>query len=206
MYVMKQSGWIEVICGSMFSGKTEELIRRIRRAQYGKLSVQVFKPAIDNRYEEKSVVSHNGTAIVAHPVHTTKEILKKVKQDTQVIAIDEGQFFDQSIVSIANTFANKGIRVIIAGLDTDFRGEPFGPMPHLMALAESVTKLTAICPVCSSPATRTQRLINGKPASYNDPIVMVGAAESYESRCRHHHEVPDKPENKVFNDDYYRYG
>lgn len=136
MYVMKQSGWIEVICGSMFSGKTEELIRRIRRAQYGKLSVQVFKPAIDNRYEEKSVVSHNGTAIVAHPVHTTKDILKKVKQDTQVIAIDEGQFFDQSIVSIANTFANKGIRVIIAGLDTDFRGEPFGPMPHLMALAE----------------------------------------------------------------------
>lgn len=197
MHVMNQDGWIEMICGSMFSGKTEELIRRIRRAQYGKLTIQVFKPAIDNRYKVKAVVSHNGTSIVAQPVHTANDILNEVTEDTQVIAIDEVQFFDPSIVTIANSLADEGIRLILAGLDTDFRGEPFGSIPQLMALSELVTKLTAICPVCSSPATRTQRLINGQPASYNDPIVLVGAAESYEPRCRHHHEVPDKPQTTI---------
>ncbi|WP_077329364.1 thymidine kinase [Virgibacillus siamensis] len=195
MYVMKQSGWVEVICGSMFSGKSEELIRRVRRATFGHLSVRVFKPAIDDRYSDGSVVSHNGNSTIARPVKNSDEILADIEGDSNVdvIGIDEAQFFDENIVAVADELANEGIRVIIAGLDTDFRGEPFGPMPKLMALAESVTKLNAICPVCGSPASRTQRLIDGKPASYDDPIIMVGASESYEPRCRHHHEVPNKP-------------
>lgn len=197
MYVMKQSGWVEVICGSMFSGKSEELIRRVRRATYGNLSVRVFKPAIDSRYADNSVVSHNGTSTIARPVNDSQDILEQIDGTIDLIGIDEVQFFDENIVAVADELANKGIRVIIAGLDTDFRGEPFGPMPKLMALGESVTKLNAICPVCGSPASRTQRLINGKPASYDDPIIFVGASESYEPRCRHHHEVPNKPGNKI---------
>ncbi|SFB26271.1 thymidine kinase [Lentibacillus halodurans] len=194
MYVMKQSGWLEVICGSMFSGKSEELIRRVRRATYGNLSVLVFKPAVDDRYSDESVVSHNGTSIIARPVKTSDKIFEYLHHtNVDVVGIDEVQFFDDNIVSVANELADKGIRVIAAGLDTDFRGEPFGAMPKLMAQSESVSKLNAICPVCGSPANRTQRLINGKPASYNDPVIMVGASESYEPRCRHHHEVPDKP-------------
>ncbi|MCK6259237.1 thymidine kinase [Fictibacillus sp. KIGAM418] len=195
MYVMKQNGWVEVICGSMFSGKSEELIRRVRRAKYGKLEVQVFKPLIDNRYSEESVVSHNGTAVIAQPVEKSVDILKNVSPDTEVVAIDEIQFFDEDVISVVQELADHGIRVIAAGLDQDFRGEPFGPMPKLLALAESVTKLHAICMVCGSPASRTQRLINGKPASYDDPIILVGASESYEPRCRHCHEVPGKPNN-----------
>lgn len=197
MYVMKQSGWVEVICGSMFSGKSEELIRRVRRATYGNLSVRVFKPALDIRYAKDSVVSHNGNSTTARPVNNSQEILKHINLNVDIIGIDEVQFFDESVVDVADELANKGIRVIIAGLDTDFRGEPFGPMPKLMALGESVTKLNAICPVCGSPASRTQRLINGKPASYDDPIILVGASESYEPRCRHHHEVPNKPSNPI---------
>ncbi|MFZ3578603.1 thymidine kinase [Virgibacillus sp. DJP39] len=197
MYVMKQSGWVEVICGSMFSGKSEELIRRVRRATYGNLSVRVFKPALDDRYAEDSVVSHNGNSTIARPVKNSQEILDHIDSSVDIIGIDEVQFFDESVVDVADELANKGIRVIIAGLDTDFRGEPFGPMPKLMALCESVTKLNAICPVCGSPASRTQRLINGRPASYDDPIILVGASESYEPRCRHHHEVPNKPSNPI---------
>lgn len=197
MYVMKQSGWVEVICGSMFSGKSEELIRRVRRATYGNLSVRVFKPALDNRYDKDSVVSHNGNSTIARPVNNSQEILENIDGSVDIIGIDEVQFFDESVVDVADELANKGIRVIIAGLDTDFRAEPFGPMPKLMALSESVTKLNAICPVCGSPASRTQRLINGKPASYDDPIILVGASESYEPRCRHHHEVPNKPSNPI---------
>ncbi|QTN00879.1 thymidine kinase [Sediminibacillus dalangtanensis] len=193
MYVMKQSGWVELICGSMFSGKSEELIRRVRRATYGNLSVRVFKPAIDSRYSEESVVSHNGTSILARPVDRGADILDYIDADVDVIGIDEVQFFDEEIVGIVDELANHGHRVIVAGLDTDFRGEPFGPVPELMALSESVTKLNAICPVCGSPASRTQRLIDDKPASYDDPIILVGASESYEPRCRHHHEVPNRP-------------
>ncbi|MDC3414938.1 thymidine kinase [Aquibacillus sp. 3ASR75-11] len=193
MYVMKQSGWVEVICGSMFSGKSEELIRRVRRATYGNLTVRVFKPMIDNRFAEESVVSHNGNSFLAIPVDRSKDILKNIDQDIDVIGIDEIQFFDDQIVEIVDELANYGHRVIVAGLDTDFRGEPFGPMPKLMALSESVSKLNAICPVCGSPASRTQRLLNGQPASYDDPIILVGASESYEPRCRHHHEVPNRP-------------
>ncbi|KHF38366.1 thymidine kinase [Halalkalibacter okhensis] len=193
MYVMKQEGWIEVICGSMFSGKSEELIRRVRRVSFGKLVVQVFKPEIDNRYSEEEVVSHNGTKVVATPVKHSMDILDLVKDETQVVAIDEVQFFDEAIIAVVDELANNGKRVICAGLDQDFRGEPFGPTQRLMALAEEVTKLQAVCPSCGSPASRTQRLIDGKPASYTDPVILVGASESYEPRCRHCHEIPNKP-------------
>nr|WP_239584279.1 thymidine kinase [Aquibacillus albus] len=193
---MKHSGWVELICGSMFSGKSEELIRRVRRATYGNLAVRVFKPAMDSRYAEDAVVSHNGTSVLARPVDCAEDIIKYVDKDVDVVGIDEVQFFDEKIVEIVDELANHGHRVIVAGLDTDFRGEPFGPMPYLMALSESVTKLNAICPVCGSPASRTQRLINDQPASYDDPIILVGASESYEPRCRHHHDVPNKPELK----------
>ncbi|MED4534505.1 thymidine kinase [Metabacillus fastidiosus] len=193
MYVMKQSGWLEVICGSMFSGKSEELIRRVRRAGFAKQEVRVFKPVIDNRYSEEEVVSHNGTAIVCMPIASSEYIFKYITEDTDVIAVDEVQFFDEKIVDVLTKLANDGYRVIAAGLDQDFRGEPFSIVPNLMAVAESVTKLQAVCAVCGSPASRTQRLINGQPASYYDPIILVGASESYEPRCRHHHEVPGKP-------------
>ncbi|MFD1852193.1 thymidine kinase [Oceanobacillus bengalensis] len=201
MYVMKQNGWIEVICGSMFSGKSEELIRRVRRATFANLSVQVFKPAIDKRYNDTAVVSHNGTSTVAHPIHRSEEILERIDKNIEIVGIDEVQFFDENIVDIAEELANQGIRVITAGLDMDFRGEPFGPVPQLMAVSEFVTKLNAICPLCGSPASRTQRLINGKPASYDDPVILVGASESYEPRCRHHHEVPNKPVSNVLTSD-----
>ncbi|WP_087973646.1 thymidine kinase [Oceanobacillus rekensis] len=197
MYEMKQSGWVEVICGSMFSGKSEELIRRVRRATYANLSVRVFKPAIDDRYDDTAVVSHNGTSTIARPIQKSIEILDHIDNNVDIVGIDEVQFFDENVVEIAEELANRGIRVIIAGLDTDFRGEPFGPVPKLMALSESVTKLNAICPICGSPASRTQRLINGKPASYDDPIILVGASESYEPRCRHHHDVPNKPTSNL---------
>jgi thymidine kinase len=193
MYVMKQSGWLEVICGSMFSGKSEELIRRVRRAQFAKQEVKVFKPVIDNRYSEEEVVSHNGTAIICKPVASSIEILEYITEKTDVIAVDEVQFFDEHICDVLTILANQGYRVIAAGLDQDFRGEPFSVVPQLMAIAELVTKLQAVCSVCGSPASRTQRLINGKPASYHDPIILVGASESYEPRCRHHHEVPGTP-------------
>lgn len=193
MHVMNQNGWVELICGSMFSGKSEELIRRIRRATYGNLTVRVFKPVIDSRYSEECVVSHDGTSILARPIDRAADILTYIEEGVDVIGVDEVQFFDENIVEVIDELANKGYRVITAGLDTDFRGEPFGPVPKLMALSESVTKLNAICPICGSPASRTQRLINGKPASYDDPIILVGASESYEPRCRHHHEVPNKP-------------
>ncbi len=196
MNIMKHTGWLELICGSMFSGKSEELIRRVRRATYGHLNIAVYKPKIDNRYSEESIVSHNGAAIIAKPVESAAEILSDVTEDMDVIGIDEIQFFDKEIVEVVSQLANNGQRVIMAGLDTDFRGEPFGPMPDLLAISEFVTKLQAICPVCGSPASRTQRLINGKPASFDDPVILVGAKEAYEPRCRHHHEVPNHPYNR----------
>lgn len=176
----------------MFSGKSEELIRRVRRTQFAKQQVQVFKPAIDNRYSEESVVSHNGSSVIAMPTRHSAQILKEVMEETDVVAIDEVQFFDEGILGVVQTLADKGYRVIVAGLDQDFRGEPFGQVPALMAIAESVTKLQAVCAACGSPASRTQRLIDGQPASYDDPIILVGASESYEPRCRHCHAVPRK--------------
>ena len=183
-------GWIEVVCGSMFSGKTEEMIRRVRRARIAKQKVQVFKPAIDRRYNSVQVASHNGLQWEASPIARAGEILERLEPDTAVVAVDEAQFFDWELSAVCTELAARGLRVILAGLDTDFRGEPFGPMPLLMAEAEEVTKLQAICVVCGAPASRTQRLINGEPAAYNDPIILVGGSESYEARCRHCHEVP----------------
>nr|WGD73002.1 thymidine kinase [Bacillus subtilis] len=192
MYIMKQSGWLELICGSMFSGKSEELIRRVKRATYAKQEVRVFKPVIDNRYSEAAVVSHNGTSMTSYAISSAADIWDHISESTDVIAVDEVQFFDQEIVEVLSSLADKGYRVIAAALDMDFRGEPFGVVPNIMAIAESVTKLQAVCSVCGSPASRTQRLIDGKPASYDDPVILVGASESYEARCRHHHEVPGK--------------
>ncbi|WP_075983202.1 thymidine kinase [Bacillus massilinigeriensis] len=193
MYVMKHHGWVEVICGSMFSGKSEELIRRVRRAQFAKQKIAVFKPKIDNRYSDESVVSHNGTSFIAIPISHSTEIFQHIDSDIEVIAVDEVQFFDPEIVDVIQHLADSGHRVIAAGLDQDFRGEPFEQMPALMAIAELVTKLQAVCAVCGSPSSRTQRLINGQPASYDDPVILVGASESYEPRCRHHHVVLKSP-------------
>jgi thymidine kinase len=183
-------GSVEVICGSMFSGKTDELIRRLRRATIARQHVQVFKPAIDMRYAVEKVTSHAGSDFAAIPIGKSAEIYDKLDKQATVVAIDEAQFFDDEIIAVVDKLANQKIRVIVAGLDTDFRGEPFGPMPELMARAEHVDKLQAICMVCGEPASRTQRLVNGKPARFHDPVVIVGAAELYEARCRSHHEVP----------------
>ena len=185
-------GWIEVICGSMFSGKTEELIRRIRRARIARQKVQVFKPALDDRYHAQQVSSHNGLQWQAIPIGSARDILERLEPDTTVVAVDEVQFFDWEISKVCTELAEQGLRVILGGLDMDFRGEPFGPMPLLMAEAEEVTKLQAICVVCGAPASRTQRLINSEPAAYDDPIILVGGSESYEARCRRCHEVPRK--------------
>jgi len=183
------TGSIEVICGSMFCGKTEELIRRLRRAVIAKQKVQVFKPTIDDRYQKQQVTSHAGMVFDAIPIQKSNELLNHLNEETSVVGIDEAQFFDSEIVPIAQDLADKGKRVIITGLDLDFRGEPFGSMPMLMAKAEKVDKLQAICMVCGEPACRTQRLVNGEPARFDDPVVIVGAAELYEARCRKHHVV-----------------
>ena len=183
MYRPKDHGCIEVVCGPMYSGKSEELIRRIRRAEIAKQKVQVFKPTIDDRYDKQDI---------GIPISRSEEILNYLDDDTEVIGIDEVQFFDDGIIKVVNKLADENKRVIVAGLDTDFRGEPFNVMPQLMAIAEFVDKITAICMKCGNPATKTQRLIDGKPADYNDPIVLIGAKESYEARCRNCHEVPNK--------------
>lgn len=183
------SGRIEVICGSMFCGKTEELIRRMRRAVIARQKVQVFKPAIDDRYKLDAVSSHSGQNYEAHAVNSIAEIEQLLKPDTTVVGVDEAQFFDHGLVEFVNQLAERGVRVIVAGLDLDFRSEPFGPMPQLMAIAENVTKLHAICMVCGELASRTQRLVNGEPARYDDPVIMIGADEKYEARCREHHIV-----------------
>lgn len=188
--MVHHTGSIEVITGSMFCGKTEELIRRLRRARIAHQTVQVFKPILDTRYALEKVKSHSGNEFEAQPIARAAQILQDLQPQTTVVGIDEAQFFDDEILAVVQTLANRGVRVIIAGLDTDFRGEPFGTMPTLMAIAERVDKLHAICMVCGELACRTQRLVNGKPANYYDPIVIVGAAELYEARCREHHEVP----------------
>jgi thymidine kinase len=190
MFMMRRGGWVEVICGSMFSGKSEELIRRVRRTQFAKQKCVTFKPSIDNRYSEIEVVSHNGMKVPAYAISQSSQMLDYVTEDIEVVAIDEIQFFDDEVLHVVQQLANMGKRVICAGLDQDFRGLPFGQVPQLLAIAEHVTKLNAVCAVCASPASRTQRLINGKPASFHDPIILVGASESYEPRCRHCHKVP----------------
>lgn len=185
-----KTGSVEMICGSMFSGKTEEMIRRLRRAVIAKQKVQVFKPVIDNRYHIEKVTSHAGVDFEAVPIDSSAEIVSSLLPHTTVVGIDEAQFFDDGIIQVIDQLANNGIRVIVTGLDMDFRGEPFGCIPILMAKADQVDKLHAICMVCGETAGRTQRLVDGKPAHYHDPIVIVGASEMYEARCRDHHIVP----------------
>jgi thymidine kinase len=179
----------------MFSGKTEELIRRVRRAVIARQQVQVFKPAIDTRYHSEHVRSHDGSNMDAVPVAGSADIFGCLQPGTTVVAIDEVQFFDTAIVAVCEQLADSGKRVICAGLDTDFRGEPFGPIPELMARAESVEKLHAICVVCGEEANRTQRLINGAPAAFADPVVLIGASEVYEARCRHCHVMEGKEQS-----------
>ena len=193
MYQQYPAGWVEVISGCMFAGKTEELIRRIRTLQYGKKKIKVFKPRIDNRYAIDEIASHSGYKVSCICIDEANDILKYIEDDDEVICVDEVQFLSKEIVNISEALADKGIRVILAGLDRDFRGLPFGSMPDLLIHAEFVTKLSAVCNKCGSPATRTQRIVNGKPASFNDPIILVGAIESYEPRCRHCHEVLGAP-------------
>jgi thymidine kinase len=192
-----RAGWIEVICGVMFSGKSEELIRRVRRAIIAKKKIQVFKSHLDERYAGiYQVSSHDGRTVNAEPVDTTEQIARLLLADTQVVAIDEAQFLDAGIVDLVTSLANRGLRVIVAGTDTDFRGEPFGSMPQLLTVAEVVDKLHAICVVCGNPASRNQRLIAGKPARYDSPTIMVGSMESYEARCRACHSVPRRDEDQ----------
>lgn len=193
MYNQYREGWIEVICGCMFAGKTEELIRRINVLSYARKNILVFKPKIDDRYSTTEIASHAGSKVPCIVISEAKEILNHVNYDTDVVAFDEVQFFDEDVVDICEYLADSGLRVMVAGLDKDFRGEPFGVLPDLLTRAEFVTKLTAVCAKCGAPATRTQRIINGKPASFNDPIVLVGAKEAYEPRCRHCHEIVEKP-------------
>ncbi|MBI3983283.1 MAG: thymidine kinase [Gemmatimonadetes bacterium] len=190
MYHTAHAGWIEVITGVMFSGKSEELIRRVRRAIIARRRVQVFKSHLDDRYGVYSVTTHDGITVDAEPVSTSLEIAQRVRPDVSVAAIDEAQFLDQGIVGVATDLAARGMRVILAGTDTDFRGEPFGPMPQLLAVAELVDKLHAICVVCGEPACRNQRLLDGQPAPFDSPTIMVGGREAYEARCRRCHQVP----------------
>jgi thymidine kinase len=198
MFHGTRPGWIEVISGVMFAGKSEELIRRVRRAVIARKQVQVFKSHLDARYAGLySVTSHDGLTVDAEPVDSADQIMRQVRPDTEVVAIDEAQFLDGGVVTVANALADRGVRVIVAGTDSDFRGEPFGAMPILMAVAEIVDKLQAICVVCGGPATRNQRLVNGKPAPWDSPTIMVGGRESYEARCRHCHRVPKRDEDQT---------
>ena len=193
-------GWIEVVAGVMFSGKTEELMRRVRRSTIARKRVQLFKSHLDNRYAGQfAISSHDQRSLEAIPVDSSRQIQLRLDPMAQVVAIDEAQFLDEGIVEVATSLAERGRRVIIAGTDTDFRGEPFGAMPQLMAVAEVVDKLHAICVLCGSPASRNQRLIAGKPARYDSPVVMIGAADSYEARCRACHIVlrPDESQRSL---------
>lgn len=191
-------GWIEVVAGVMFSGKSEELMRRLRRAVIARKRVQVFKSHLDDRYSGLfAVSSHDGRSLEAIPVDSSIQIANRIDPMAQVIGIDEAQFLDDGIVGVATSLAERGRRVILAGLDTDFRGEPFGPMPHLMAIAEMVDKLSAICVLCGASATRTQRLIDGEPAAWDSPTIMVGGREAYEARCRACHVVRPAMEHQT---------
>jgi len=198
MYHGSRPGWIEVIAGVMFSGKSEELIRRVRRAIIARRKVQVFKSHLDSRYTGLfTVSSHDGKELEAMPVDSAAEIFRQVRPTTELVAIDEAQFLDPEIVTVASALAARGVQVILAGTDTDFRGEPFGAMGALLAIAESVDKLQAICVVCGDLATRNQRLVDGRPARYESPTILVGGRESYEARCRHCHRVPRKDEDQT---------
>jgi thymidine kinase len=193
-----RGGWVEVVSGVMFSGKSEELLRRVRRAVLARKKVQVFKSHLDERYGGLHAVStHDGGRIESEPVSASVEIMERLRRDTEVVAIDEVQFLDHGIVEVANALADAGIRVIIAGTDMDFRGEPFGPIGPLLAVAERVDKLQAICVRCGALATRNQRLIDGRPAPAEGPTIQVGGLESYEARCRACHDVPSRSRAQI---------
>jgi len=193
--VPKPAGTLIVITGSMFAGKSEELIRQVRRALYARKKVQVFKSALDNRWDSAAIATHNGVRFEALPVSSSGDLERLVEPDTEVIAIEEIQFFDEGIVALCDRWANEGRTVIAAGLDQDFRGQPFGFMPILLALADEVIKLRAICARCGQPASKTQRLVDGRPASWDEPTILIGAAERYEARCRRCHKVLHAPRN-----------
>ena len=198
MFHGTRPGWIELISGVMFSGKSEELIRRVRRAVIARKQVQVFKSHLDARYVGLySVTTHDGITVEAEPVDAAEEIMRRWRPETEVVGVDEVQFLDEGIVAVSNSLADRGVRVILAGTDVDFRGLPFGPMPTLACAAEVVDKLHAICVVCGGPASRNQRLIDGRPAPWNSPTIMVGGHESYEARCRHCHRVPRADEDQT---------
>jgi len=198
MFHGTRPGWIEVIAGVMFSGKSEELIRRVRRAVIARKKVQVFKSHLDARYAGLySISSHDGITVEAEPIDSSEQLMRQVAPATEVVAVDEAQFLDDGLVTVANTLADRGVRVVLAGTDVDFRGLPFGAMPTLMCIAEVVDKFQAICVVCGGPATRNQRLVNGKPATWDSPTILVGGRESYEARCRHCHKVPRVDEDQT---------
>ena len=191
------TGSLTVITGSMFSGKTEELIRRVRRALYARRRVQVFKPGIDVRTDETIIRSHSGVPHSAITMESSRELYEAVTGDTHVVAIEEVQFFDSGIIAVCQRLADRGYAVVAAGLDMDYRGRPFGAMPQLLAIADEVIKLRAICTVCGAEASRSQRLINGNPAPVSAPTVLIGASEAYEARCRKHHIVPPAGDPQV---------
>ena len=196
-----QGGWIEVVSGVMFSGKSEELMRRVRRAILARKTVQVFKSYLDDRYGGLQFVSsHDGRRVESIPIQTSRDLASGVRDETEVIAVDEAQFLDDGVVAVANGLADAGRRVIIAGTDMDFAGRPFGPMGALLAVAERIDKLEAICVRCGNLATRNQRLIDGRPAPAEGPVIQVGGLESYEARCRRCHEVPslDRSQTRIF--------
>lgn len=193
----KQAGQLTVVCGSMYAGKSEELIRRARRALYARKKVQVFKPAIDSRYDEQMVVTHMGARHEAIPVQGVGELVKLIDKDSDYVCIEEVQFFDPSVVDVVVELADSGKEVVCAGLDQDFRRQPFGPMAQLLAVADEVVKLRAICIQCGRPASHTQRIIDGRPAHWDDPIVLIGATESYEARCRNCHKIARSKNSKV---------
>jgi len=193
-----REGWIEVVCGVMFSGKSEELMRRVRRAIIARKHTQVFKSHLDDRYGGiQLVTSHDGSRVEALPVSASVEVAEKVAEDAQVVAVDEVQFLDHGIVDVANALADRGVRVILAGTDMDFRGRPFGPVGELLAIAERIDKLHAICVVCGELASRNQRLLDGKPAAAEGPTIQIGGSESYEARCRRCHAVPSTVDDQV---------
>jgi thymidine kinase len=188
-----RDGWVEVISGVMFSGKSEELLRRVRRSVLARRKVQVFKSHLDERYGGLQVVStHDGGRIESEPLSSSVELMERIRPDTAVVAVDEVQFLDDGIIDVANALADRGVRVILAGTDMDFRGQPFGPIASLLAIAEQVDKLHAICVKCGNLATRNQRLIDGRPAAAEGPTIHIGGLESYEARCRSCHEVPSE--------------
>jgi thymidine kinase len=191
MFHGRQDGWVEVVTGVMFSGKSEEVLRRVRRAMLAGKEIQVFKSCLDDRYSGiESVASHDGRNVEAEPLNDATDLMRRVRPTTSVVAVDEAQFLDDGIVEVANALADLGVRVIVAGTDMDFRGLPFGPIPKLLAIAEKIDKLHAICVKCGDLATRNQRLVDGRPAPAEGPTVLVGGLESYEARCRRCHEVP----------------